>query len=124
VLGSPVYLIVTGPLVLIGVPVVTVLAGPWLWPGKRRSQLAGLGLATAGSLLFFFLLAVFPFYGLCAPTGAWRWVGLTAAPITYAPCCLVAVRRPWWWPLVVAASLAVSGSVGAVAAVAGVGFEC
>ena len=120
VLGSPLYLLM--------VPngeaaVLCVLLGQSVWPSLSRLRLLALGAATLASLAGFYAVAVFWFYGLGAPTGAWRWAGPLAGAVVYAATVRRAVRHPWWWPAAAALGMLAVGVVGVIAMALGVSFE-
>ena len=123
VLGSPVYLLAFGPFGVFLVPVVTTAAGPWIWPGIARRRLAMLGATVTGTMIVVYFLAVFAFYGLGGPTGAWLWAGPLTGLLVYVVGCPYAIRRPWRWPVLVAVALLAIAAVGAVAMAIGVRFE-
>jgi hypothetical protein len=120
VFGSPIYLLVVGPFGVVGIPVVTVLFGGQVWPQLFRVRLFALGCATLGTMIGVYLVAVFWFYGIAGPTGAWAWIGPLVGVIVYVVACTHAAQRPWPWPLVVAVALL---SVGVLAMATGVRFE-
>lgn len=123
VLGSPVYLLVLGPAGLLGVPVVTALLGPSIWPALSRGRLLLLGTATVATMGAVYMVAVFVFYGLAGPTGAWLWAGPVTGLLVYLGGWRFVLRRPWLWPLVITIALLAVGAVGAIAMVTGVRFE-
>lgn len=123
VLGSPIYLLMAGPFGLLAVPVMAMVVGPSLWPNMARGRLLLLGVTTIGTMLVVYALAVFWFYGLGAPTGAWAWLGPGVALVVYCGGCPAAYRRPWAWPLVAGGALLSMAAVGAIAMLIGVRFE-
>jgi hypothetical protein len=124
VLGSPVYLLwVLGPFGLVFIPIMTVLLGPRVWPQLSRRRLLALGGSTLAAMIAVYAVAVFWFYGLGGPTGAWSWAGPLAGTAVYAVGCTQTLRRPWRWPLATAVGLLVIAAVGALAMATGVRFE-
>ena len=123
VLGSPVYLLVLGPFGILGVPVITLLLGGSVWPGLSRGRLALLGTVTVVTEAAVYAIAVFAFYGLGGPTGAWFWAGPAVGLAVYITGCWFAVQRPWTWPVSVTAALLAIAAIGAFAMVTGVPFE-
>lgn len=122
VLGSPIYLLVLGPFGVVGIPVVTVLFGRRVWPRLSRVQLFALGCATLATMIGVYLVAVFWFYGITGPTGAWAWIGPLVGATVYIVACTPAVRRPWRWPLAVAVAMLAIAAVGLLATAVGVRF--
>ena len=123
VLGCPIYVLLLGPFGVLGIPIVTVALGTGVWPQLSRMRLLALGCVTLASMVSVYLLAVFWFYGLGAPSGAWVWVGPLVGLIVYLAGCRQALRRPWRWPLAVAVALLAIAVVGAIAMAMGVPFE-
>jgi hypothetical protein len=76
---------------VLGVPLLTLLLGGWVWPELSRPRLLLLGISTVVTMGVVYLGAVFWFYGLGGPTGAWLWagplVGLAARSRLRAACC-------------------------------------
>ena len=123
VLGSPIYLLVLGPGVLLGVPLVTALLGRSVWPALSRWRLLLLGAVTVVTMVVVYLVAVFFFYGLAGPTGAWLWAGPATGLLVYLAGWRFALRRPWLWPLIVTVALLAVAAVGAIAMATGVRFQ-
>jgi hypothetical protein len=123
VLGCPIYLLLLGPFGLLGIPIVTVVLGPHVWPQLSRIRSLALGCATLATMVGVYLVAVFWVYGLGAPTGAWIWFGPLAGLVVYVAVCPLAIRRPWRWPLATALALLAIAGVGLLAMVMGVRFE-
>jgi hypothetical protein len=124
VLGSPVYLVLVFDLAgVVGIPIMTVLLGARIWPQLSRRRLLALGCSALATMAGVYFVAVFWFYGLGGPTGAWSWAGPLAGAAVYTLGCRQALRRPWRWPLAIAVGLLVIAAVGVVAMVTGVRFE-
>ena len=124
VLGSPVYLLWVFDLFgVVGIPIMTVLLGARVWPQLSRRRLLALGCSTLATMAAVYFVAVFWFYGLGGPTGAWSWAGPLAGAAVYAVACTQALRRPWRWPLATAIGLLAIAAVGVVAMATGVRFE-
>jgi hypothetical protein len=125
VLGSPLYLLMVpnGQAAVLAVPLIAMLLGRSVWPALSRLRLLVLGAATLASLGVVYGVAVFWFYGLGAPTGAWLWAGPLVGAAVYAASIRRAVRHPWWWPGAAALGMLSVGAVGAIAMALGVTFE-
>jgi hypothetical protein len=112
-----------GPVGLLAVPFIAVLFGGTIWPGLSRWRLLLVGAATVCALLGVYGVAVFWFYGLGAPSGAWGWAGPLAAVLVYiAGSAWQARPHPWRWPAVAACSMLAMAGVGATAQLLGVRF--
>ena len=70
-----------------------------------------------------YVTAVFWFYGIGGPTGAWIWIGPLVGLGRLHLGCTQAMRRPWRWPLATAAALLSVAAVGMLALAMGVRFE-
>lgn len=124
VFSSPVYLMpLLGPFAIVGIPVLTATLGQEVWPQYSRRRLLAVGFTTVATTIGVFFGAVFWFYGIGGPTGAWIWVGPLVGLIVYVAGCTKAMRRPWRWPLATAAALFSVAAVGLLALAMGVRFE-
>jgi hypothetical protein len=123
VLGCPIYLLYLGPFGVLGIPIVTVVLGAGVWPQLSRMRLLELGCVTLATMIVVYVMAVFWFYGIGGPTGAWLWAGPLVGLIVYLAGCRQALRRPWRWPLAVAVALLAIAAVGVMAIAMGVRFE-
>jgi high-affinity Fe2+/Pb2+ permease len=123
VFGSPIYLLPLGPFAIVGIPLLTATLGREVWPQHSRRRLFAVGCATVATAVGVFFIAVFWFYGLAGPTGAWFWVGPLVGLIVYVVGCIWAMRRPWRWPLATAVALLSVAAVGLLAVAMGVRFE-
>jgi hypothetical protein len=123
VFGSPIYLLPLGLFALVGIPVLTATLGREVWPQYSRRRLFAVGCATVATAAGVFFTAVFWFWGLGGPTGAWFWVGPLVGLIVYIAGCVWARRRPWRWPLATAVALLSVAAVGLLAVAMGVKFE-
>jgi hypothetical protein len=123
VFGSPFYLLPLGPFAIVGIPLVTAALGPEVWLQYSRARLFALGCATVATIIGVYLVAVFWFYGIGGPTGAWIWVGPLVGLVVYIAGCTQAMRRPWRWPLASAVALLSVAAVGLLALAMGVRFE-
>jgi hypothetical protein len=123
VFGSPIYLLPLGPFAIVGVPALTATLGREVWPQYSRRRLFAVGLTTVATAACVFWITVFWFYGIGGPTGAWIWIGPLVGLIVYVAGCMLAMRRPWRWPLATAVALLSVAAVGLLAAAMGVQFE-
>lgn len=123
VFGSPFYLWPLGPFAIVGIPLVTAALGTEVWPQHSRGRLFAIGCTTVATIIGVYVIAVFWFYGIGGPTGAWIWVGPLVGLVVYIVGCTQAMRRPWRWPLAAAAALLSVAAVGMLALVTGVRFE-
>ena len=127
VFGSPIYLLpllpLLGPLAIVGIPVLTAALGQGVWPEYSRRRLFAVGFTTVATMIGVFFIAVFWFYGIGGPTGAWIWVGPLVGLIVYVAGCMLAMRQPWRWPLATAVALISVAAVGLLALAMGVRFE-
>ena len=124
VFASPFYLLpFFGPFAIIGIPVLTAALGQEVWPQHSRRRLLAVGFTTVATAIGVFFIAVFWFYGIGGPTGAWIWVGPLVGLVVYIAGCTLAMRRPWRWPLATAVALLSVAAVGLLALAMGVQFE-
>jgi len=123
VFGSPFYLVPLGPFAIVGIPLVTSVLGPEVWPQHSRRRLFAIGCTTVATMIGVYVVAVFWFYGIGGPTGAWIWVGPLVGLVVYIAGCTQAMRRPWRWPLAAAVALLSVAAVGLLAVATGVRFE-
>ena len=123
VFGSPFYLLPLGPFAIVGIPLVTAMLGQEVWPEHSRRRLFAVGCTTVATAVGVYVVAVFWFYGIGGPTGAWIWVGPLVGLVVYIAGCTQATRRPWRWPLATAVALLSVAAVGLLAAATGVRFE-
>jgi hypothetical protein len=123
VLGCPIYLLLMDPFAVVAIPIVTLVLGPGLWPQISRMRLLALGCVTLATMAAVYFIAVFWFYGLGGPTGAWIWVGPLVGLVVYMVTSPLAIRRPWLWPAATAVALLAIAGVGLVAMAMGVRFE-
>jgi hypothetical protein len=123
VFASPFYLLPLGPFAVVGIPLATAALGPGVWPEYSRGRLFAIGCATVATIIGVYVVAVFWFYGIGGPTGAWIWVGPLVGLVVYIVGCTQSMRRPWRWPLATAAALLSVAAVGLLALVTGVRFE-
>jgi hypothetical protein len=124
VFGSPIYLLpLLGPFAIVGIPVLTAALGQAVWPQYSRRRLFAVGFTTVATTIGVFFIAVFWFYGIGGPTGAWIWVGPLVGLVVYVAGCMLAMRRPWRWPLATAVALLSVAAVGLLAVAMGVRFE-
>jgi len=123
VFGSPIYLLPIGPFAIVGVPILTATLGREVWPQYSRRRLFAVGFTTVATAVGVFWTAVFLFYGIGGPTGAWIWVGPLVGLVVYIAGCTQATRRPWRWPLAAAVALLSVAAVGLLALATGVRFE-
>ena len=123
VFGSPIYLLPLGLFAIVGIPVLTATLGQEVWPQHSRRRLFAVGCATVATASGVFFIAVFWFYGLGGPTGAWFWVGPLVGLVVYIAGCTQAMRRPWRWPLATAVALLSVAAVGLLAVATGVRVE-
>jgi hypothetical protein len=123
VFASPFYLLPLGPFAIVGIPLVTAVLGPEVWPQHSRGRLFAIGCATVATIIGVYVTAVFWFYGIGGPTGAWIWIGPLVGLVVYILGCRQAMRRPWRWPLATAAALLSVAAVGMLALATGVRFE-
>jgi hypothetical protein len=127
VFGSPVYLVplmpFLGPFAIVCIPVLTATLGQEVWPQYSRRRLLAVGFTTVATMIGVFFIAVFWFYGIAGPTGAWIWVGPLVGLFVYVAGCTQAMRRPWRWPLATAVALLSVAAVGLLALAMGVRFE-
>ena len=122
VFGSLIYLLPLGPFAIVGIPLVTAVLGPEVWPEQSRRRLFAVGCATVATAIGVYVVAVFWFYGIGGPTGAWIWVGPLVGLVVYIAGCAQAMRRPWRWPLATALALLSVAAVGLLAVATGVRF--
>jgi len=123
VFGSPFYLLPLGPFAIIGIPISTAVLGREVWPQHSRRRLFAVGCATVATAIGVYVVAVFWFYGIGGPTGAWIWVGPLVGLVVYIAGCSQAMQRPWRWPLATALALLSVAAVGILALATGVRFE-
>jgi hypothetical protein len=124
VFGSPIYLLpLLGPFAIVGIPVLTAALGQEVWPQHSRRRLFAIGCTTVATAIGVFVIAVFWFYGIGGPTGAWFWAGPLVGLVVYIAGCTLAMRRPWRWPLATAVALLSVAAVGLLAVAMGVRFE-
>jgi hypothetical protein len=127
VFGSPIYLLLLlpflGAFAIVGIPVLTAALGQGVWPQYSRRRLFAVGFTTVATMIGVFFIAVFWFYGIGGPTGAWIWVGPLVGLVVYVAGCMLAMRRPWRWPLATAVALLSVAAVGLLAVAMGVRFE-
>ena len=124
VFASPFYLLpFFGPFAIVGIPVLTAALGQEVWPQHSRRRLLAVGFTTVATAIGVFFIAVFWFYGIGGPTGAWIWVGPLVGLVVYIAGCALAMRRPWRWPLATAVALLSVAAVGLLALATGVQFE-
>jgi hypothetical protein len=127
VFGSPIYLLPLGLFVglfaIVGIPALTATLGQEVWPEQSRRRLFAIGCTTVATIIGVYAVAVFWFYGIGGPTGAWIWVGPLVGLVVYIAGCTRAMRRPWRWPLAAAVALLSVAAVGLLAVATGVRFE-
>ena len=124
VFASPIYLLpLLGPFVIIGIPALTAALGQEVWPQYSRRRLFAVGFTTVATMIGVFFIAVFWFYGIAGPTGAWIWIGPLVGLVVYVVGCMLVMRRPWRWPLATAVALLSVAAVGLLAVAMGVRFE-
>ena len=125
--GSPIYLLplglFLGPFAIVGIPALTAVLGPEVWPQYSRRRLFEIGCVTVVTAIVVYGVAVFWFYGIGGPTGAWIWAGPLVGLVVYIAGCTQAMRRPWRWPLAIAIALLSVAAVGLLAVAFGVRFE-
>ena len=123
VFGSPFYLLPLGLVALVGIPLLTATLGREVWPQHSRRRLFAVGCTTVATAIGVYVVAVFWFYGIGGPTGAWIWVGPFVGLVVYIAGCTQAMRWPWRWPLATALALLSVAAVGLLAVATGVRFE-
>ena len=83
VFGSPFYLLPLGPFAIVGIPLLTAVLGQEVWPEHSRRRLFAVGCTTVATAIGVYVVAVFWFYGIGGPTGAWIWVWPLVGLVVY-----------------------------------------
>jgi hypothetical protein len=123
---APIYLsFLFFPLTPFVLPFLARALGPSVWPGLTARRCLGVG-AVSGVAYVTAVILIFVFgFGLCAPdSAATLWLAVGVAVATYVAGCLIAIKRPWIWPVSLVAAAIAFDAVVQVALRSGVEVVC